>query len=71
MTLNQAREMAGVGIPELSEYLGISYVDVAMILKNQKECSKDIAEKIKFFLVENYTKCIEDIINCDIVKGNA
>ena len=60
-TLNDARIMAGVGIAEIADGLGVSYIYLAKIFKEEELCPKKIKEQIKFFLISNYTKCIEKL----------
>lgn len=59
-TLNQLRIEAKISIEEISDFLGISYVETAKIFKERVVCNKIIKEKIKNFLLTVYTKCIDD-----------
>ena len=59
--LNEYRIAAGVKIEEISDFLGMSYIDTAKIFNNSAQCPTDIKEKIKIFLISNYTKCIEKL----------
>ena len=60
-TLNDARIIAGVGIAEIADSLGVSYISLAKIFKEEESCPEKIKEHIKFFLISNYTKCIEKL----------
>lgn len=60
-TLNDARIIAGVGIAEIADSLGVSYISLAKIFKEEEPCPEKIKEQIKFFLISNYTKCIEKL----------
>lgn len=60
-TLNDARIVAGVGIAEIADSLGVSYFSLAKIFKEEEICPEKIKEKIKIFLISSYTKCIENL----------
>lgn len=60
-TLNDARIMAGVGIAEIADCLGVSYIFLAKIFKEEEICPEKIKEQIKIFLISNYTKCIDKL----------
>lgn len=60
-TLNDARIIAGVGIAEIADSLGVSYISLAKIFKEEESCPEKIKEQIKFFLISNYTKRIEKL----------
>ena len=57
--LNKARVMAGVEITKIADALGVSYVFLAKIFKEEICCPKGLKDKIKIFLIKNYTECIE------------
>lgn len=59
--LNECRIIAGVGIEEISDFLGITYIDTAKIFNNSIQCPINIKKKIKIFLLKNYTKRIEEL----------
>ena len=60
-TLNEARQILGVSIPELSEVVDIPYFELTKMLKGDVNMPIEIKSKIKFFLIQNYTKCIEKL----------
>lgn len=60
-TLNDARIMAGVRVTEIADSLGVSYIYLAKIFKEEEICPAKIKEQIKFFLISNYTKCIDKL----------
>lgn len=57
--LNRIRVMLGVDIATIADHLGMSYYKLAKIFKEEEICPSDLKERIKFFLTEIYTKCIE------------
>ena len=59
--LNQARMIAGIKVDVLADYLNIPYVTLGKILKEDIPCSEEIKNKIKFFLIKNYTERIEKL----------
>lgn len=60
-TLNDARLLIGISIPELSDVVGISYYDLSEMLKGHMDMPTEVKEKAKIFLLQNYTKCIEKL----------
>lgn len=59
--LNRMRVLAGVEIPCLADSIGISYITLGKIFMGEVECPKEVKEKIKIFLIKNYTDCIEKL----------
>lgn len=59
--LNEKRLEAGIELPVLSDYLGVSYITLSRYLKEELPCPDNIKKQIKKFLIKNYTECIEKI----------
>jgi len=56
MTLeNLIREFLGVSIERISDHVGLSYYKMSQMLNGEIEMPEDIREKIKIFLLSNYT----------------
>lgn len=60
MTLNEERVRLGICIEELGDAVGMSYIELKKVFEGQTSCSEEKRKLIKFFLIKNYSKRIEN-----------
>ena len=56
---DEARKALGIKVSEMAEKTGIPYITLGKILKGKMKGSVAEIKEIKFFLIKNYTECIE------------
>lgn len=59
--LNRMRMLAGVQISQLADSIGVGYITLAKMFAGKEMCTKEIKDKVKIFLIKNYTECIEKL----------
>ena len=57
--LNRMRMLAGVEMSQLADSIGIGYITLGKMFTGKELCPNELKEKIKIFLIKNYTECIE------------
>ena len=57
--LNRMRMLAGVEMSQLADSIGIGYIALGKMFAGKELCPSELKEKIKIFLIKNYTECIE------------
>lgn len=57
--LNEERVASGIEIIEIAEELGLSCIFLARVFNGNVRCSKEVKDRVKNFLIQNYTKRIE------------
>lgn len=62
MNLREIIRSMDLNIEDVADYLGLSYFDTAQIIKGEKSCNNFQREKLKIFLIQNYTKCIDEAL---------
>lgn len=58
---DEARKILGISVSDMAEKIGIPYITLGKILKGEKKGNATETKKIKNFLIENYTECIEHL----------
>lgn len=62
MKLYDLSSVVGLSVQSIADYLGISYVKTAKILTGEEKCPDDKKDKLIYFLTQNYTKCIDELL---------
>jgi predicted transcriptional regulator len=58
---DEARKILGIKVSDMAEKTGIPYIALGKILKGEKSPTVSETKEIKFFLIKNYTDCIDGL----------